>query len=472
MRRSIFIFCLFACIGGVASADVTDTGAGFAIPDDDALGASSDIIVAASETISDVEITLTELTHTWVGDLNVNLSGPGCSADIMFRTGQLGGVGAGDSSDLGGSYDFSDDGGDWWAAADAAGGADIIPPGDYAATSVDGAAVSLAGACGGTDTAGTWTLLISDNAGGDLGSLGSWELRITSSGAAAGIVHPTTGTATATTCADTYTDSGGAGGDYSVNEDGVQTICPDAPGFVIADFTAFETEGGFDFLEIFDGPDTLSPSLGVFDGLAGPGTVTSSDGSGCLTFEFLSDSSVTDPGWEATISCDAAPTEGACCTDGPGTESDCIIATEDDCLATGNSALFLGSGTDCSDPAGGDLDCVALAVEMDSMSATVTDHGVLVNWTTAMEIDTVAFRVLREMPIAGTREKAMVEVGTRMAMGNQTVGASYSILDESKDASRATAYYIEDLDVFNRVTLHGPIMIDRGSRQAPASRQR
>ena len=63
----------------------------------------------------------------------------------MFRTGQLGGVGAGDSSDLGGDYTFVNfaDGADWWAAANAAGGADVIAPGTYGATGVDGVAVAL-----------------------------------------------------------------------------------------------------------------------------------------------------------------------------------------------------------------------------------------------------------------------------------------------------------------------------------------
>ena len=48
-----------------------------------------------------------------------------------------------------------------------------------------------------------------------------------------------------------------------------------------------------------------------------------------------------------------------------------------------------------------------------------------------------------------------------MARGNSAVGASYSILDQGKDSSLATAYFVEDLDVFGRVTLHGPIMVER-----------
>jgi hypothetical protein len=90
-------------------------------------------------------------------------------------------------------------------------------------------------------------------------------------------------------------------------------------------------------------------------------------------------------GGDFPLTCD-----GACCDNGPGTESDCVIATKDECEA--GRGLFLGNGTECAD----DLDCVVLLVTFDSLSAVATADGVRVAWTTVTEIDTVGFRVLRE----------------------------------------------------------------------------
>ena len=98
----------------------------------------------------------------------------------------------------------------------------------------------------------------------------------------------------------------------------VYTICPDDPnndGLVsILEFTEFDLGEDGDSMTIYDA-DTADPAseLGTFTGnidddaalqeelaliIAG-----SDNASGCLTIEFTSDSSITHPGWEATISC-------------------------------------------------------------------------------------------------------------------------------------------------------------------------
>ncbi|HHG84601.1 MAG TPA: T9SS type A sorting domain-containing protein, partial [Bacteroidetes bacterium] len=105
-------------------------------------------------------------------------------------------------------------------------------------------------------------------------------------------------------CSGTFTDSGGAG-NYSNNENSVFTICSSASNCVSVTFTTFNLESGFDDLVIHDGPTTASPVIGTFSGTTSPGTITSS--SGCLTFAFSSDGSVTRAGWSATISCAPCP---------------------------------------------------------------------------------------------------------------------------------------------------------------------
>ncbi|MTE28060.1 CUB domain-containing protein [Winogradskyella ouciana] len=107
-----------------------------------------------------------------------------------------------------------------------------------------------------------------------------------------------------TVCGSTFTDSGGTGGDYSNNENTTTTLTPDIPGTsLVATFTAFETENTYDFLYIYDGPNNTFPLIGTYTGTNNPGTVTSSHASGALTFVFTSDSSITDPGWVADITC-------------------------------------------------------------------------------------------------------------------------------------------------------------------------
>ncbi len=164
-----------------ASADFVGPGAGYAIPDNNPAGASSSINVnlAPNEVITDVSVVLSGFTHSYIGDINATLTGPGGSIDLMINTG---GPGFGDSSNVNGVYVFADTGADWWNAAVAAGGtAGVITSGVYAPSTVNNGAQSFAATYGGSTTNGLWTLTLSDNAGADTGSLGSWTLSIRSS---------------------------------------------------------------------------------------------------------------------------------------------------------------------------------------------------------------------------------------------------------------------------------------------------
>ena len=107
---------------------------------------------------------------------------------------------------------------------------------------------------------------------------------------------------------DHFYDSGGSSGQYSNNEDITTSICPDNAGDVVtAIFNAFNTESGWDFLEVHDGNNTSATSLGSFSGTSIPGPFTSTDASGCLTFHFTSDGFVTSNGWDVSITCAAPP---------------------------------------------------------------------------------------------------------------------------------------------------------------------
>lgn len=129
-----------------------------------------------------------------------------------------------------------------------------------------------------------------------------------------------------------FLDSGGASGDYGIDEDITYTILPDAPGnAVTVDFTAFSTENDgaaacYDGLTIHDGPNASSPTInppggGTIwcwdrDDVPASGTgdlqgmmITSTDPSGALTFVFTSDGSVSREGWQAMVSCSTLSVE-------------------------------------------------------------------------------------------------------------------------------------------------------------------
>jgi PKD repeat protein len=109
---------------------------------------------------------------------------------------------------------------------------------------------------------------------------------------------------TVTTCPGTFYDSGGASGAYQNSENFTETFYPSTPGAMMRfTFTSFDTESGYDYLKVYNGTSTSAPLIGTYHGTTGPGTVTASNASGALTFNFTSDGSVTKTGWVATISC-------------------------------------------------------------------------------------------------------------------------------------------------------------------------
>lgn len=162
-------------------------------------------------------------------------------------------------------------------------------------------------------------------------------------------IHPTTGlqgtyvgACMVNTCTGVYTDDGGAGV-YSHNINGIyRTFCPDAPGKCVRAtvnnlFIEGSTGCANDVFIIRNGPTQNSPMLWAGCGNWGatvPSQV-STDPSGCLTFQFYSNASVTFDGWNITLSCDN-------CSATP-TNNDCVTATAV-CGATNMNSASPGPG--------------------------------------------------------------------------------------------------------------------------------
>lgn len=166
-------------------------------------------------------------------------------------------------------------------------------------------------------------------------------------------VHPTTGIAgefvgscLVNDCGPfVYADNGGLSSNYGLNIGSIgaphyggiyRVFCPSTAGMCMqATFTSFNTEASYDYMQVKNGPTQNSPNFallhtatvygaavtGMSGNLAGsmPAVYTATGPSGCLTFRFFSDNTVTAAGWSATLQCVA-------CAGGPnGTDpSDCM----------------------------------------------------------------------------------------------------------------------------------------------------
>lgn len=110
-----------------------------------------------------------------------------------------------------------------------------------------------------------------------------------------------------------FTDEGGFSGNYLNDQNNTYTFCPDDPTTtaIQVEFLMFDLENeascSADFMTVYDGNGTGGTVLGVYCGTNSPGTLMATDNSGCLTFVFTSNASVTASGWAAIVSCDPCP---------------------------------------------------------------------------------------------------------------------------------------------------------------------
>jgi len=115
--------------------------------------------------------------------------------------------------------------------------------------------------------------------------------------------------ATNTGCNFKFYDSGGSGSNYSNNQNLTHTFCATGTQDIKVQFNQFSTETNYDWLYVYDGPNTSGPLKWAFTGAASgnnfPPVIYSTNG--CLTFNFKSDGSTTGTGWDASITCVPKP---------------------------------------------------------------------------------------------------------------------------------------------------------------------
>ncbi len=178
-----------ADLGGAPSVLVSGLNAG-AIPDNDPGGRSINFVVNGfTGQVLSAEVELS-IAHTWVGDITATLISPGGLARLVVlgRPGVRLGNATGNSGNLSGTYLFTDfTNSNLWMALPAD-SATNVPANSFRASSVGisatqhgGCNTSFTGAFGGLTPAavnGVWSLVVTDSASSDVGSVTDAKLRL------------------------------------------------------------------------------------------------------------------------------------------------------------------------------------------------------------------------------------------------------------------------------------------------------
>lgn len=100
-------------------------------------------------------------------------------------------------------------------------------------------------------------------------------------------------------------------------------------------------------------------------------------------------------------------------------------------------------------------------VELASFTATATPAGIHVAWETASEIDNAGFNLYRSDSLEG--QYARLNAALIPAQGGPTQGAGYAYEDTDVTLGVTYWYKLEDVDVYGRSTLHGPVHATAGA---------
>lgn len=123
------------------------------------------------------------------------------------------------------------------------------------------------------------------------------------------IILPASGTAaTQTTCEGSLYDNGGPTGNYTDGAQSTITIAPASASSVTLNFALFDVEAGggsnciYDYLEVYDGPNTNAPLIGKYCNSNNPPSSLTSTASS-ITLKFFADGGVTGAGFRIDWDC-------------------------------------------------------------------------------------------------------------------------------------------------------------------------
>ena len=183
-------------------------------------------------------------------------------------------------------------------------------------------------------------------------------------------------------CSGIFTDPEGYS-DYTDNSNTIShTFCSGTGEALQFVFSAFTTENNKDILEIFDGPDNTSTSLGVFDDVGSPGTITSTGT--CLTFEWTTDGGGVFEGWVANISCIPMPPPNDLCAN-----ATLLSCGTTDLAGSTNSSTNIADPQVCASNYGVWYTFVGDGIENIISSSADFDHEMVITYGSCGSLTTV-----------------------------------------------------------------------------------
>lgn len=193
-----------------------------------------------------------------------------------------------------------------------------------------------------TANSGTMTVVWSS----DVSNTGiGWKAYVTATDCCVNIlkIDEINGNPKSVNCDNTYCffDSGGESGSYGENEDFTAQFF--SIGDITLSFLMFNTEDGYDMISVYDGGLDGTPLLNSYGGSDLPPDVTAT--SGTMTVRWVSDGSITYPGWKAKI------TVTECCTKRTGIAGFAFCKSEMS-IANGSTFSLPVEGADGVTPAG------------------------------------------------------------------------------------------------------------------------
>jgi pimeloyl-ACP methyl ester carboxylesterase len=131
------------------------------------------------------------------------------------------------------------------------------------------------------------------------------------------------------------------------------------------------------------------------------------------------------------------------------TDGDGIIDGEDNCPSVANPDQADSDGDGVGDA------CEPTVIQLASFTATPGAMRITLEWTTASEIDNAGFNLYR----CESENGAYLKINSSLipAQGSPTQGAVYRFVDENVQNRKTYYYKLEDIDIYGKSTMHGPI---------------
>jgi subtilisin-like proprotein convertase family protein len=428
----------FAVLPAGSTTSYCRNGLNTMIPDNTTGGITDNLTVSGSGVIADINVSTT-LTHTYVGDLVVRVISPATTAvTIVDRPGYTG-TGFGCSNNHIRTV-LDDEAVTSVEGICAAATGDDPPP--YA---IDGTYIpnNPLSALDGQNANGTWQLNISDRAGGDTGFLKAWCVNITTS---------TNSSADFSDLATSYGVAFHTGG-------GVLRLGPT--------WTADST------IPIINGDDPSDDGV-VVDTTTNwvPGgsssailQVVGANGYATGWFDWNQNGQFDHPSEKAF---------GQNVTVGPNPIPFSIPASA--VLSQPVRArfrLYISNPGAGESPVGGVADgevedysaFAPLAVELADFEATRLENGVLVEWETAAEWDTLGFNLWRSDTADVPTLQLNSELIPSQAPGNGQ-GAFYEWTDTAAAPQQPYFYWLESIDLNGQTQFYGPVSVSESTPTA------